>query len=164
MRDIWFIFFTVSYFGSCQQPLHPAKLAPNAPVCVQLPGAGGQGWGGGGPKQTDPPKATRKLWAEPSEGTKQEGTWSAPEVSLVPHMLVGILNSSCQQRGPGYRDFLWEERSRTNSLQKGHCNSCWLCFYWALILELFCPCCEEVLEIWNNVTIIPSPSLLKRKF
>lgn len=35
----------MSYFGSCQQPQHPAKLAPNAPVFAQRIGAG---WGKGG--------------------------------------------------------------------------------------------------------------------
>lgn len=72
MKNIWFVFSLVSYFGSCQQPQHPAKLAPNAPVFAQRIGAG-SGKGGKTPKTNRPaeyketadssPKRNR-MWGE----------------------------------------------------------------------------------------------------
>lgn len=72
MKNIWFVFSLVSYFGSCQQPQHPAKLAPNAPVFAQRIGAG-SGKGGKTPQTNRPteykersdstPKRNR-MWGE----------------------------------------------------------------------------------------------------
>lgn len=80
MKNIWFVFSLVSYFGSCQQPQHPAKLAPNAPVFVQRIGAG---WGRGGETpETNRPTEYKESFGtavHPSEETDCEGKTPAPQ-------------------------------------------------------------------------------------
>lgn len=97
-KNISFIFSLVSYFGSCQQPRHPAKLDPNPQMLqcmyIHLPGVGG----GEGPKTNRSTKKKKKTGQNRQKEQSGRGRPSVQKVPLEPCVFVGILHLSLKER------------------------------------------------------------------
>lgn len=156
-RNIWFIYFTGVIFWKLPAATSSYQVgpkSPNAAVYIHLPGVGG---GEEAPKQTDWPKK-KKLWAEPSKGTKLGGE-DCGEGSLGATRVCGHLASLTQRNAPGRsKASLWGKKQKLVITKVTLCTLL-LGFCLVLSVKVVLPLpLKKNLGTSEQSDIIPSPS------